>query len=409
MTVQILPGRACGSVSVPPSKSLAHRMLIAAGLADGVSRIRNAGDCEDVRATLDCLSGLGADCRSEGSAVVVRGGLLRQQPEHALPCRESGSTLRFLIPVALTAPFPVLFTGSGRLPERPQTVYRDLCAKQGLSFTQTGSVLAVQGCLRPGTFRIPGGISSQFITGLLFALPLLKGDSRICLLPPLESRSYLNLTLDVLARFGVRAEWLDGETLAVPGRQRFVPADCTVEGDWSGGAFWAALGRLGDNAVSVSNLDPGSAQGDRVCLRYLDALRRGPAVCSLADCPDLGPILFAYAGMMHGGTFPDASRLRLKESDRIAAMQAELAKCGISVSVHGNAVMVTPGELHAPSVPFDGHNDHRVVMALSILATRVGGAILGAGAVRKSYPAFFSSLAALGIRVELGALPQDPA
>lgn len=406
MKVRIFPGRAEGAVRVPPSKSLAHRMLIAAGLANGVSRIRNVGDCEDVRATLDCLSCLGADCRTEGMTVTVRGGLLRSNREQVLPCRESGSTLRFLIPIALTAPFPVTFTGAGRLPERPQTVYRDICTQQELGFAQSGSLLIVEGSLRPGDFRIPGNISSQFITGLLFALPLLPEDSRIVLIPPVESRSYLNLTLDVLNRFGVSVDWDGKETLVIPGRQHFTPADCTVEGDWSGGAFWEALGRLGDNAVCVPELDPQSAQGDRVCIRYLDALQRGHAVCSLADCPDLGPVLFAYAGAMHGGTFPDASRLRIKESDRIAAMQAELAKCGVSVRVSGDTVTVTPGMPHVPTVPFDGHNDHRIVMALSILATRIGGEIIGADAVRKSYPAFFSDLSALGIPVEVQEDPE---
>ena len=400
MTVRILPGHAKGSVTVPPSKSVAHRMLICAGLADGVSTVRNIGDCEDVRATLDCLIRMGADCRADGGSVTVRGGLLRQEPQEPLPCRESGSTLRFLIPPALTAPFPVRFTASGRLPERPQTVYEEICAARGLTFRWDGCTLTVRGALTAGDFPVAGNISSQFITGLLFALPTLRGDSRIRLLPPVESRSYLDLTLDVLSRFGVHTEWLGADTLYIPGGQSFTPCDCEAEGDWSGGAFWEALGRLGDNRVQVTNLNPASCQGDRVCVPYLEALSGEAATLSLADCPDLGPILFTFAGLRHGGTFTDVGRLRIKESDRIAVMQTELAKCGVELIDRGDTVTVVPGKVHAPKIPFDGHNDHRVVMSLAVLATRTGGIITGAEAVRKSYPGFFSGLSSLGIRVE---------
>ena len=401
MTVRIEPGRACGSVRVPPSKSLAHRMAVCAGLADGVSMIRNVGDCEDVQATLDCLSLLGAECRYGGHDVTVRGGLLRQAPNGILPCRESGSTLRFLIPLALTSPYPIRFGGSGRLPERPQTVYADICRARGLTFRQDGDTVLVQGKLLPGEFCVAGDISSQFITGLLFALPLLPGDSRIVLIPPVESRPYIELTRAVLLRFGVRTEWADDRTLCVPGGQQYQPVCAEVEGDWSAGAFWAALDLFDGNCVRTENLDSGSLQGDRVCIACLDALQTGAATLSLADCPDLGPILFAYAGAMHGGTFTDVARLRIKESDRIAVMREELRKCGISLTDSGNTVTVTPTARHAPNAPFEGHNDHRVVMALSILATRLGGCIRGAGAVRKSYPDFFADLQSLGIRTEI--------
>lgn len=401
MRVRVHAGRAAGEVRVPPSKSIAHRMLICAGLADGVSVIRRAGDCEDVLATLDCLSLLGADCRREGDAVTVRGGLLRAAPTGVLPCRESGSTLRFLIPLALTADFPVVFTGYGRLPERPQTVYETICAEQGLTLIREGQTLRVCGPLRGGDFRVAGNISSQFITGLLFALPMLPEPSRITLLPPVESRSYIDLTLDVLKTFGIRAKWESETTLAVPCGQHFTPCDCEAEGDFSAGAFWEALGRMGDNRIRVPNLNPHSRQGDRVCTAYLDALRDGPARLSLADCPDLGPMLFAYAAAMHGGTFTEVGRLRIKESDRIGAMREELAKCGAELTDLGNTVTVRGGALHAPTIAFDGHGDHRIVMALAVLATRTGGEIEGAEAVRKSYPSFWEDLGALGIRCKI--------
>lgn len=401
MKVRIHAGRAAGEVLVPPSKSVAHRMLICAGLAEGVSTVRNAGDCEDILATLDCLSRLGADYRREGDTVTVRGGLLRATPTEALPCRESGSTLRFLIPLALTARFPVAFTGYGRLPERPQTVYETICAGQGLTFTRDGQTIRVCGPLRGGDFRVAGNISSQFVTGLLFALPTLPEPSRITLLPPVESRSYIDLTLDVLKKFGIRAEWENGTSLAVPCGQRFMPCDCEAEGDWSAGAFWEALGRMGDNRVRIPNLNPNSRQGDRVCTAYFDALRGGFTTLSLADCPDLGPMLFAYAAATHGGTFTEVGRLRIKESDRIGAMREELAKFGVELSDSGDTVTVRGGTLHAPGAPLNGHGDHRIVMALAILATRTGGEIEGAEAVRKSYPSFWKDLGAFGIRCEL--------
>ncbi len=401
MKVRIHAGRAAGEVLVPPSKSIAHRMLICAGLAEGVSTVRNAGDCEDILATLDCLALLGADCRREGNTVTVRGGLLRAAPTEALPCRESGSTLRFLIPLALTAGFPVSFTGSGRLPERPQTVYGKICAEQGLTWMREGQTIRVCGPLRGGDFRVAGNISSQFVTGLLFALPTLREPSRIILLPPVESRSYIDLTLDVLKKFGVCAQWEDEAVLRIPCGQRFTPCDCEAEGDWSAGAFWEALGRMGDNRIRVPNLNPNSRQGDRICTAYLDALRGGPATLSLADCPDLGPILFAYAAAMHGGTFTNVGRLRIKESDRIGAMREELAKCGAELTDFGDTVTVKGGTLHAPSAPLNGHGDHRIAMAMAVLATRTGGEIEGAEAVRKSYPSFWKDLGAFGIRCEL--------
>lgn len=400
MKVRITPGRAIGTIRVPTSKSIAHRMLICAALAKGESVIAGVGTCEDVCATLDCLKRLGAECRVDGSTVIVRGGLLEDAPCEPLPCRESGSTLRFLIPIALTSDYPVTFVGEGRLPERPQTVYESICAAQGLTFSQCGNALHVKGPLRADAYTVAGNVSSQFVTGLLLALPCLQLSSRLSLIPPVESRPYIDLTLDTMARFGVRAMWMDDCTLEIPGNQTFLPCRTEVEGDWSSGAFWEALGRLGSNCVSISNLSQASRQGDRVCVAYLDALQAGHATLSLADCPDLGPILFAYAGLTHGGTFTNTARLRMKESDRIATMRQELAKCGIEVCESEDTVTVSPNEPHAPTEPFEGHNDHRVVMALAIVSACLGGEICGAEAVAKSYPAFFEDLASLGIRIE---------
>ncbi len=376
-------------------------MLICAGLANGVSTLTNIGDCEDISATVDCLRAMGIEIAKNGSTVTVKGGLPTFQPISVLPCRESGSTLRFLIPLAMKNEYPTTFTCEGRLPERPQTVYEEIAKRENLVFLRDGANITVGGKIHAGEYHVAGNISSQFITGLLFVLPLLDGDSKIKLLPPVESRSYIDLTLDVLHRFGIKADWTDDVTLSVAGGQTYTPCDCEAEGDWSGGAFFEALGRLDGNSVTVTNLNPTSRQGDKICVRYLDELQSGRVKISLADCPDLGPILFTFAGLHHGGIFTDVERLRIKESDRIATMREELAKCGIEVLDRGNEVEICTENLHAPNLAFEGHNDHRIVMSLAILATVTGGTICGIEAVRKSYPNFFEDLSSLGINLQL--------
>ena len=393
MTVTIHPGAPVGSVAAPPSKSMAHRLLLCAGLAAGESHISGVQFSEDVAATLDCLRALGADWRREGDALRVRGADPRRfAGASPLPCRESGSTLRFFLPLCLLSGSPARLTCAGRLPERPMTVYEDLCRARGLDYIREGAEICVRGPLRPGLFSLPGDVSSQFVSGLLFALPLLDGDSEIVLSPPVESRSYIELTLAALRAFGIRAGWAGETSLYVSGSQRYAPRNLRVEGDWSNAAFFLALG------VPVEGLDPESLQGDRVCKACFDRIRRGEP-CDLRDCPDLGPVLFAYAALHGGGRFTGTARLRLKESDRAAAMAQELAKFGVETRLEENAFTVLPGVLRPPTAPLDGHNDHRIVMALAVLCTRVGGRIRGAEAVRKSFPDFFVRLRQLGIEV----------
>lgn len=393
MTVIIHPGAPVGSVAAPPSKSMAHRLLLCAGLAEGESHISGVQFSEDVAATLDCLRALGADWQQEGGALRVTGADPRRfDGASPLPCRESGSTLRFFLPLCLLSGSPARLTCAGRLPERPMTVYENLCRARGLDYARAGASISVRGPLRPGVFSLPGDVSSQFVSGLLFALPALDGDSEIVLTPPVESRSYIELTLAALRAFGVQAGWAGETCLHVSGNQRYAPRDLRVEGDWSNAAFFRALD------VPVEGLDPESLQGDRVCETYFDQIRRGEP-CDLRDCPDLGPVLFAYAALHGGGRFTGTARLRLKESDRAAAMAEELVKCGVDTLLEENAFTVLPGQLRAPRETLEGHNDHRIVMALSVLCARVGGRIRGAEAVRKSFPDFFDRLGGLGIEV----------
>lgn len=399
MTVTVYPGRAAGTAEAPPSKSLGHRALIAAGLAEGTSVIRKIADSEDMLATMDCLRALGAVCEKQGDTVTVSGGRTMTQ-EPLFPCRESGSTLRFLIPLALAKRGKARFTGSARLMERGIGVYEDLFREKGVTTEKRQDAILLNGTLRPGDYTVRGDVSSQFISGLLLALPLLDGDSRLTVLPPVESRPYIDLTLAALQTAGITVrEEADG--FMIPGNQAYRPFAVTNEGDWSNGAFLLALNALGGN-VTVTGLKENSRQGDRAAQAIFQALEAGDATADLSDCPDLAPVLFAVAAAKHGGTFTGTRRLAIKESDRAEAMKEELHKLGIRVAVEENTVRVFPGRLHAPTEPLSGHNDHRIVMALSLLLTLVGGRITGAEAVGKSYPDFFEVLKKLHIEVDYG-------
>lgn len=393
MTVTIRPSSPSGSAAAPPSKSMAHRALICAGLSrSGESAVHGVAPSQDVLATLNCLAALGAEYSYEEETVrFSRGAEVFAPPAHAvLSCRECGSTLRFFIPLALLSSRELRMTGSETLLNRPLGVYQDICMAQGLRLKKRADELRLQGPLSPGEYRIPGDISSQFVSGLLFALPLLGSDSVLRILPPVESRPYIDMTRAVLRAFGVEADWKDATGMLIPGGQTYRPRVITVEGDWSNAAFFLALG------VPVTGLEPESLQGDKVCVAYFRALDQAKAELDISDCPDLGPVLFAYAAARHGGRFTGTRRLRLKESDRAAAMRAELIKFGVSVEIGENTVTVGCG-MHPPSEALDGHNDHRIVMALSVLCTKTGGTIRGAEAVNKSFPDFFERLKALKI------------
>lgn len=399
MTVTIRPGTARGSVAAPPSKSVAHRLLLCAGLAAGKSVIRGVAPSEDVLATTDCLRALGAHCEPDGDAAAVDGTKLLTRTE-TLCCRESGSTLRFFAPLCLLDGRERTLTGSARLFERPLGVYEDICRARGLLFEKNDRSLRLAGRLTPGEYELPGDVSSQFVSGLLFALPRLAGESVIRLRPPVESRAYIDMTTDALRAFGADTRWRDETTIVVPGNQRLFPRDLTVEGDWSNAAFFLALG------ADVTGLRAESLQGDRVCAAHLAALRAGAAAIDLSGCPDLGPVLFAFAAAHHGGTFTGTRRLRIKESDRVETMRQELAKFGVSVTAEDDCVTVGCG-VQTPTQPLCGHNDHRVVMALAVLCTMTGGTIEGADAVRKSFPDFFAKLKELSIEVEEHGMDQQ--
>ena len=398
MRVHIKPSTVRGSIAAPPSKSMGHRLLICAALSNGSCTVRGISDSQDMLATLDCLSALGMTYTQDGDVLTVHGIQASPTDTVTLPCRESGSTLRFLIPPALHLSHSACFIGSDRLMERGVGVYEDLFSQKNISVKKAADGLHISGRLTPGDYTLPGNVSSQFVSGLLFALPLLDGNSTIRVLPPVESRAYIDMTVDAMKAFGIAVTEPCANTFVIGGNQAYRPVDTTVEGDWSNGAFLYALRTLG-HPVDVSGLKADSLQGDKICVDLLEQLRNGRPTIDISGCPDLGPVLFAVAAACHGATFTGTRRLQIKESDRARAMAEELAKMGIRVDVGDNTATVYGGTLTAPTEELCGHNDHRIVMALSVLLSRVGGAITEAEAVQKSYPDFFRVLEERGLEV----------
>ncbi len=400
MKIRINKGKASGHVEAPPSKSMAHRFLICAGLSQGVCTVHGISRSEDVEATLDCLTAIGASWERKDDTVKIKGVDVRHMSAaKPLPCRESGSTLRFFIPICLVSGSNAMLSGSRRLMERPLGIYKNLCDEKNLVFLKDETSLMVKGPLKQGEFKLAGNVSSQFISGLLFVLPLLQKDSRIVITPPIESRSYIDMTMEALAAFGVSAEWSDERTIYVKGNQKYEADEVYVEGDYSNAAFFEALNIFGGD-VSIGNLSPESIQGDRVYGKMFEKLKEGTPIINVSDCPDLGPILFSVASAMHGGVFSGTSRLKIKESDRGKVMADELKKFGVTASAGDDEVIIYPAGFSRPEEELKGHNDHRIVMSEAVLLTLTGGVIDGAEAVSKSFPEFFERLASLGIEVE---------
>ena len=401
--VKISPSHLCGSVTAPPSKSISHRALICAALAEGESMISNLAFSQDILATVDALTALGAIIeKTDESTLKVTGFGGKPQPLGILGCRESGSTLRFMIPICLLSGDEFKLSGTPKLLSRPLGIYADLFGARFQGSDGSSITLSAGKEIEPGEYRVAGNVSSQFITGLLFALPLCSGDSKLVIEGDFESASYVDLTLASLSEFGIKIDRMDNIFL-IAGNQKYKPTDTRIEGDASNAAFFEALNLL-DGEVAVDGLKPDSLQGDMAFKKHFEALKGGSsAPIDLSDCPDLAPILFSAAAISGGGVFTHTDRLRLKESDRISAMEEELSKFGGALEVYdgldGGTVRVLPRSLHAPSAPLSSHNDHRIAMSMAVLACKYGGEIVGAEAVRKSLPDFFDLLSSLGARI----------
>ncbi len=401
MVAEIKVSTAKGTVLAPPSKSMAHRLLICAALSQGVSRIYNIARSQDILATIDCLTSLGAKFTFCDDYIAVKGlDLTKIKGPIKANCRESGSTLRFIIPLMLLTEVECALSGSEYLFTRPLSIYEEIANYYNFKFLKNKNGIELKGILKSGTYEIPGNISSQFISGLLFALPLLENDSLIKIKGILESRPYVDLTIDALKQFDVTAEFLNDNEIFIKGTQKYRATDTSVEGDYSNAAFYEALNFLG-SGISVNGLKKDSYQGDKVYFEYFNQLKNGTPTLDITDCPDLAPILFTIAAYFNGGVFTGTKRLKMKESDRAQAMKTELQKFGADIVVLENEVIVKKSELHKPNEILNGHNDHRIVMSLCVLLSRFGGKINNAEAVSKSFPDFFENISFLGIGVNI--------
>ena len=389
MKVKILSSKTSGEVSAPPSKSFAHRYLIGSVLSRGKCVIKNIADSDDISATLSCIEQLGGSVTKDGNIVTVVPTNEKQIENAVFDCKESGSTLRFFIPVVLaTGAKNCTFSGSERLLARGIKEYEKLFENSDVKINSDEKSIEVNGTLSAGNYEISGEVSSQYTTGMLFALSVLDGKSTLKITGNAESLAYVDMTIKVLKDFGADISEPEKNFFEINGKGRLSPGEFTVEGDWSNAAFLIALSRL-LGTISVSGLNENSVQGDRFSSVAFDALDGENAEIDLKDCPDLAPILFAYAAYKNGGKFTNTRRLRVKESDRANVMAEELKKFGANVKVYENSVEIEKTQLKPPIVPLCGHNDHRIVMALSVLAAVFGAEIDGAEAVNKSYPDFF--------------------
>ncbi len=386
MDITIHPKKLTGSVAAIPSKSQAHRLLICAAFADRETTLLCPDTNRDIEATADCLRALGADIRRTADGYTVTP--IMQLPEKAeLSCCESGSTLRFILPIVGALGVDATFLMEGRLPQRPLSPLWEEMERMGCTLTRpTENTIRCQGKLQPGEYAIDGGVSSQFITGLMLALSLMEAKSNLTVTGKIESRPYIDMTVNAMAAFGVDTS----------GNQPFrSPGNLTVEGDWSNGAFWLAAKALGSD-LTVTNLDPNSPQGDRAVAEILPLMKNGtPTVCA-ADIPDLVPILAVVAGAKNGAVFTNIQRLRLKESDRVASVIAMLTALGGKAEATEDTLTVYGTGYRGGIV--DAAGDHRIAMSAAIAATVCSDPVTvqGAEAVNKSYPHFWAEYRRLG-------------
>ena len=411
MDLTIFPQKLSGKVDAIPSKSHAHRLFLCAALADAPTRIEISTLCDDLLSTLGCISGFGAEIHHEyrtAEAIIP----IASSPKQAIVnCGESGSTLRFLLPIAGALGQETIFLLEGRLPYRPlsplwEEMERHGCRLSWLNRSQLHSILDgnhqklprsvtaglhLKGQLKAGHYRIDGGVSSQFISGLLMALPLLPGESHLELMGSLESKPYIDLTLDTLSRFGI--SWNDNR---ISGKQPFIsPGTVAVEGDWSNAAFWLAANYLG-NQIELHGLNENSLQGDREINRLLPLFLSDTPTISASDIPDLIPILAVVATKFHGAVFTDVRRLRMKESNRVDTIVSMIQSLGGKAVADDNSITISPSPLLGGMV--DTVHDHRIAMAAAIASTicRDSVTLLDADCVSKSYPHFWKEFTRLG-------------
>ena len=412
MDIKITPSKLSGTVNIPPSKSVAHRLIISAALAKGTSKISNIYPSKDIIATIEAMKSLGAEISLEGSIAAVKG--IENPPKKAtIDCCESGSTMRFLIPVACALGIECTFVGKGKLPQRPITPYLEEFPKHGIEFdfsnAPQGCILpcTVKGKLTPGKFEIDGGISSQFITGLIFALTLLDEDSEIILTSHLESRPYVDITIDCIKKFGGMITETESGYL-VKGNQTLHASNEETEGDYSQAAFFKVANSLGSN-INIEGLSSKSSQGDKKIIEICDKIvynkndMLNPFTLDCSDIPDLVPVLTVLASFCAGKSeIINVARLRIKESDRLEAISACLNKIGGKVTAYPDKLVIEGLEsLNGGEI--ESFNDHRIPMAMAMAATRCENPLVikGAQCVEKSYPNFWEDYRSLGGKIDV--------
>lgn len=418
MDVKIYPSKISGRVKVPSSKSVVHRALIASSLSSKESIISNVDFNEDIYATISALKSLGAKITTTDNTISIVGFDLSNKLDVVeIDANESGSTLRFIIPLASYLANKVIISGSERLMERPLNIYQDLYIDENLIF-KDGAKKEIIGSLSGDHYQIDGSVSSQFISGLMFLLPILAQDSKIEVLPPFESKPYVDLTIETLKKYNINIT-SKGDTYFIKGGQSYLPYNLSAEGDYSQAAFFAVLGAI-NNEVVIENLNLDSVQGDRAILAMLLSLNvkieeldqavkvyksnASSKTIDIANTPDLGPILCVL------GLFSEAyiklinvKRLRIKESDRLLAIKSQLEKIGTKVILEENSITIFKlDKFLDKEIVVSGENDHRIVMAMAIAATSLKAPLIinGADAINKSYPNFFNDLSNLGVKVE---------
>ena len=418
MEIRIIPTKLKGDISIPPSKSYSHRAVIAAALTGGESYVDNLNFSVDIQTTTDIMKDFGAEIEQGENFLKIKGnnGLVVVDNNY-IQCNESGSTIRFIIPIALTNQNEeITIDGKGKLVERPLDTYYKIFDKQGIAYRTTNGRLPlyIEGKLKPDVFEVEGNISSQFITGLLYSLPLLDGDSKIIITSPLESKGYVDLTLKILKMSGIEIINKNYESFEIKGNQKYKEFNYTVEGDYSQVAFWIVAGILSDE-INCKNVYKDSLQGDKEIVDIVTrmgakleisekSLKVFPSetkgtIIDVSQCPDIAPVLTVLAALSEGETrIVNAARLRIKESDRITSIKTELNKLGANVEEDGDSLIIQGVKELEGGVTVDSWNDHRIAMALAIASIKCKNPIIitGASAVRKSYPNFWNDFVSMG-------------
>lgn len=421
----INPSPLIGTIKIPPSKSISHRAIICAALSKGNSKIYNIQFSDDILATIKALELLGATFIKKREYLQISGifsqnNNTNKQNKIIIDCNESGSTLRFLIPISLIFNNTTTFVGKGNLGSRPLSIFYEIFDSQNLQYTyiQNSLNLTVTGPLQPGHFKVKGNISSQFITGLLFALPLLNGNSTITITTKLESQSYIDLTLNILNDFGIKILNKNYKEFVIKGNQTYNPYDYTIEGDYSSGAFFLSAMAMGHN-INISNLKINSYQGDKEAIDILKKMGLTTTVknnlintqtlkklqattVNASNCPDVIPAISAVASISKGTTYiVNAARLRIKECDRLHAITTELNKLGANITQKSDSLKIDGVEQLQGGVEVWSHKDHRIAMTLAIAATMCKEKVIikDYECVSKSYPTFFEELKMLGGQV----------